>query len=310
MTLFSSFSTRANLAEKCVKWAKGPSVTEQQRCDNAQQMVNEAIKAHPKLKNRDIEVLLQGSYRNRTNVRKESDVDVCVLCKDCFFPDYSLTPNTNNTVLGFNDSSLTFTELKKEVEEALVTKFGRSHVKKGDKAFNVRENSYRVNADVVPTFERRLYYYDDNRKLRYGSGTVLESNKDGRPIYNWPEQHYLKGVERHKATAGQFKKKARILKNLCNEMQNQGITSAGKVSSFLLESLVFNCPDEVFTTAHYDGLRNVIYYLLCATENDTAALNMMEVNNIKPLFCTTQPWNQQDVNQFLKSAWNYGGFNQ
>ena len=296
------------LPTKCVKWAEEPSATEQQRCENAQRMVNEAIKVHPNLKNRNIKVFLQGSYRNRTNVRQESDVDVCVLCEDVFFSDYSHTPNINSTNLGFTVSDLTFTELRHEIEEALVTKFGRNYVKNGDKAFNIRENTYRVNADVVPTFEGRLYYYD-NYKLTYYSGTVLKSNKNGQLIYNWPEQHYVQGADRHRATAGQFKKKVRILKNLCNEMRNQGIASAGKVSSFLLESLVFNCPDKVFTAAtHYDCLRRVISHLFDATANDTTARDMVEVNNIKFLFHGTQSWNRNDVNQFLKSAWNYGGF--
>jgi hypothetical protein len=309
MTLSSSLLAPINWEEKYIKWAEGPSVTEQQRCENVQRMVNEAIKAHPKLKNRKIKVFLQGSYHNRTNIRQESDVDVCVLCKDAFFPDYSLTPNINNTVLGSTASGFTLTELKQEIKEALVTKFGRNHVRNGDKAFNIRANTYRVDADVVPTFEGRLYHYNNYNKLTYYSGTALKSNKDGRLIYNWPEQHYNEGIYRHEVTARQFKKKVRILKNLCNEMRNQGIASAGKVSSFLLESLVFNCPDEVFTAAtHYEDLRRVIYYLYYVTANDTTANNMMEVNNIKPLFRSTQAWNRNDANHFLESAWNYVGF--
>jgi hypothetical protein len=293
---------------KCNSWAKGPSPTEQQRCDNAQRMVKEAIDAHPRLKNRNIRVSLQGSYPNRTNVRQESDVDICVLCTDVFFPDYEHTPRLSDATLGFSNATYSFAELKTEVEAALVTKFGRTAIKRGDKAFNIKENTYRVNADVVPTFEGRLYYYN-NGVLDFHRGTVLECDSDGRRINNWPDQHYARGVARHEETGDQFKKKVRILKNLRNDMRAAGIASAKKVSSFLLESLVYNCKDEVFTkTTHREAIKAVIRHLWNQTKSDKTAEDMLEVNAIKYLFRHKQPWNRADVHKFLYDAWVYGEF--
>jgi len=40
----------------------------------------------------------------------------------------------------------------------LVDRFGRAVVKRGNRAFNIRENTYRVEADVVPLFEFRQYW--------------------------------------------------------------------------------------------------------------------------------------------------------
>jgi tRNA nucleotidyltransferase (CCA-adding enzyme) len=67
-------------------WATGPSVSEQQRAENAENMIRSAIKNSSKLQSRDIKVFTQGSYRNRVNVRKDSDVDVGILCYDTYFP--------------------------------------------------------------------------------------------------------------------------------------------------------------------------------------------------------------------------------
>ena len=39
----------------------------------------------------------------------------------------------------------------------MVDHFGRPAVKRGNKAFNLRENTYHVEADVVPLFEFRQY---------------------------------------------------------------------------------------------------------------------------------------------------------
>jgi len=49
-------------------WAQAPSPTEQQKIDNAESQIRAAIASSEKLKNRNIRVFTQGSYRNRVNV--------------------------------------------------------------------------------------------------------------------------------------------------------------------------------------------------------------------------------------------------
>ncbi len=290
-------------------WVNGPGVTEQQKCDNAERMIRDAVSAHTGLKKHDIKVFVQGSYRNRTNVRMDSDVDVCVLCKDTFIPDYSLAPGINSTTLGFTDAGYHFSDLKRDVEEALVNKFGRASVTRGDKAFDIKENTFRVAADVVPTFEGRLYFKNSQGEIRYHSGTVLQCSSDGKLIKNWPEQHYENGVEKHTQTNRQFKKKVRCLKRLCNVMASEGVSSAKAMASFLLESLVYNCPNDAFAySTHYEDMKAVIAYLLGVTENDSKAKNLVEVNGIKYLFHFSQPWDRTTAHAFLISAWNYVGF--
>ncbi|SDX06954.1 hypothetical protein [Nitrosomonas communis] len=84
-------------------WGQSPSATEQQRAENAERQIREAIRASDKLKNRNIRVFTQGSYRNRVNVRKDSDVDIGVLCFDTYFPDY---PDDNVNILGHHIGQL------------------------------------------------------------------------------------------------------------------------------------------------------------------------------------------------------------
>lgn len=68
-------------------WAKPPGQMEQERCDNAVSAIRNAINASDKLNRRGITVFVHGSYRNNTNVRQDSDVDVGILCTDMFFYD-------------------------------------------------------------------------------------------------------------------------------------------------------------------------------------------------------------------------------
>ncbi len=290
-------------------WSQGPGSTEDEKCENAERMVRDAIRSHSAFKNRNVRIFTQGSYRNRTNVRMDSDVDVCVLCMDTFVPDYSHVPDIDNNTLGFTNADYTFEDLKKDVYDALVVKFGKRSITPGDKAFDIKENTYRVAADVVPTFEGRLYYRDVNNNLKYHSGTVLECSKDRRMIKNWPQQHYDNGVYKHNKTARKFKKKARCLKNLSNEMQENGFVIAEKMASFLLESLVYNCTDEAFNhITHYEDMKEVVRYLYNKTRTDDESKDMIEVNGIKYLFHVSQAWERESVNKFLLEAWQYVGF--
>ncbi|MBI4685673.1 MAG: hypothetical protein HY755_10795 [Nitrospirae bacterium] len=68
-------------------WAKPPSKTEQERCDKAVQAIRNAVSANQKLQKKNIQIIVQGFYRNNTNVRQDSDIDIGVLCFDTFFYD-------------------------------------------------------------------------------------------------------------------------------------------------------------------------------------------------------------------------------
>ena len=71
------------------KWAKPPGVTEEQRIENAEKSIRNAIRASDELRNRDVRVFTQGSYNNNTNVRGDSDVDIAVVAYQTFFPRLS-----------------------------------------------------------------------------------------------------------------------------------------------------------------------------------------------------------------------------
>ena len=65
-------------------WTAPLSSSEEQRAENTIKMILSAIDNSDELKTKDIEVFIQGSFANNTNVRAESDVDVCVMLKDTF----------------------------------------------------------------------------------------------------------------------------------------------------------------------------------------------------------------------------------
>ncbi len=286
------------------KWAQGPSKTEQEKAENAERQIRQAIQNDPVLQRRNIQVFTQGSYRNRVNVRKDSDVDVGVLCFDTFFPDY---PDDNIKSLASQRTSpatYKYSQLKNELQQALIARFGHAHVTRGDKAFQIDENSYRVNADVAAFFEHRRYY----SATGYQSGVEMRADKSKR-IINWPEQHYSNGVTKNTSTGRRYKRAVRILKTLRNEMAEYGVSAAEPIPSFLVECLVWNASAPAFDYGSYRAMmRAVIAELFNTTLRDDLCSEWGEVSELKYLFRPAQPWTRQKAHSFLDAAWNYIGF--
>lgn len=207
------------------QWAQPPSKTEEERSENAIKAIRNAIAKSDKLNHRSSKVFVQGSYRNRINVRKESDVDLGVLCDESFIPFYP--EGTTKETFGNVSADYTYTRFKDELEEALVDYFGQGSVHRGNKAIDIKENSYHVDADVAPFFEYRRYWTDGS----YRCGVALRPDSGGR-VHNYPERlleswsrtplHYENGVSKNTKTGRSYKGVVRIMKSLRNEMEESG----------------------------------------------------------------------------------------
>lgn len=287
-------------------WSQGPSKTEQEKAENAERQIREAIKSSTKLGSRNISVFTQGSYKNRVNVKKDSDVDIGVVCYDAYFPEYPDDNVRNYFEKSTSNSTYTYQKFKNEIEEALVARFGRASVTRGNKAFDVKENSYRVEADVVAFFEHRRY----TSTTKYLSGVeMIPDNHTPSRVRNWPEQHYNNGVSKNNLTSRRYKRVVRIIKNLSNEMSNNGISIAKQTSSFLIECLVWNVPNTHFTYATYTSIvRAVLAVLFNNTISDEKCSEWGEVSELKYIFRGSQPWTRQQANNFISAAWAYVGY--
>lgn len=292
-----------------ISWAKPPGQTEQDKCDNAVIGVKKAIAANDKLSS-IAEVFSQGSYRARTNVRQNSDVDICVCHKISFFPEY---PDGKTDVdYGNVNAALPFIEFKNLVEKALVNYFGQGSVKRGNKAFDIHENTYRIDADVVAAFKHRRYNADGFNNWIEPEGIAFIPDNGGGVIKNWPEHNYTNGIDKNSIdrTNRRYKAVIRIMKRLRDDMQENNRKAASDIASFLIESLVWNTPDNYFNhTFYWEDVKSVIAYTYNQTKDYEKCKEWGEVNELKYLFRTSQPWTMKQTNEFLIAAWNYIGFN-
>ena len=298
-------------------WARPPGVTESEKMARAEKAIRDAIAASPALSTRDIVVFPQGSYRNRTSVPRESDVDICVMTRDVVFVDWDWvdeSARTNATVrraleakAGLADTPYTYEGFKNDVEAALVAKFGRAAVVRGDKAFDIRENTYRIESDCIAVFERRQWRRNSAGVLVYTTGVQFISDA-GAKIHNYPRQQFEKGEAKHVRTGRRYKKMVRIIKNLSNEMADAGIAEAGLIPSFLIECLVHQVADSYFRQAtFYEELDLVLAYIVVNTRSDERCGKWTEVNGIKFLFHTTQPWTREHAFDFALAARDHVG---
>jgi len=290
----------ATWEERFRSWAEGPGDTETERCENAERMIRKAIVASDELKNLDIEVFSQGSFKNVTNIPQESDVDVSVCLKENFY--YKIPDGADPKDYGITPATHEYGTYKNAVVKAIKSYFGAENATAGNKAILVHSNTYRVDADVVPNWLYREYF---------PSGSTREGVKfiadDGKIIINYPKQHIAKGIEKNKNTSKRFKRLARIMKSLQVDM-----IDAKKISerrpSFFLESLVFNVPDDKFGHRTYaNDVQEVLRFIYFNTRPEDDPENWVEVNDVKYLFRDSQPWTKAQANAFALAAWNYVG---
>jgi hypothetical protein len=211
---------------------------------------------------------------------------------------------------GLGPGTISFADFRNLVGEALIAQFGSAGVTRGNKAFDVHENTYRIDADVVAAFEHRRYTgFDAASRPLYISGVEFRPDAGARVI-NWPDHTAANGVAKNTRTGRVYKRTIRILKRLRNKMQEDNIPASKDIASFLIESLAWNTPDEHFALADYSSIvRELLIHTYNKTKSQTDCDSWGEVNELKYLFRDAhQPWTRQQANDFISAAWNYLGF--
>src|SRR3954453_8162624 len=91
-------------------------------------MITDAIKAHPAFAHTGFRVYAKGSYANNTNVRRDSDVDIVVENRDCFYYEFfDCVAPASGTITPY-PGAWTPERWRREVTTAIVNCFGSSDV--------------------------------------------------------------------------------------------------------------------------------------------------------------------------------------
>lgn len=296
-----------NYSEDTIKnWINPPSDSEDEKLLNAERMVKDAITNDDKLSKLEIKVFCQGSYANNTNIRLDSDIDVNINYKGAFYYDLPFGMKKEDFGLG-NACNYSYHEFKNDVETALIEKFGRQNVKRKNKCFTVMENSYRAEIDIVPTWKHRWYQKDGS----YVEGVVLFANGDNSKVINYSLQHIENGKQKNERTQRRYKRLVRIFKKVNAKMEEDNFYKDKSISSFLLESLIWNCPDSIFNDNETwnDRIKEAIIFIYNNTkETSSVYKGWEEVSNLLYLFYNERKWTREAVNNHMIKMWNYMGY--
>lgn len=285
------------LEDRLIRWTKPSSNTEQDKQERTERMIREAIASHKAFDNCELKVYAKGSYANNTNIRSDSDVDIAVECTEAFYWEKSegiSTPEIMPYDGGWNPN-----RLRTELVLAMQAKFPHDIDLTGSTAIQINSSSARVDADVVPCFSFRDYIEGETRL-----GTKI-FKKDGSSLVNYPQQQLDNGIAKNKRTNLSYKKGARLLKRIENEMAKEG--EFRELPSYFMECLAYNCPDEVFIYKTWtECLKAMLCHIFKELQGDEPTLNRwVEVNECFYLFHPKQEWNRKDGREFAQAAWNY-----
>jgi hypothetical protein len=202
------------------------------------------------LSSRRLEIFLQGSYANTTNIYADSDIDVVVLYQDAFHKDMTALPPLQQALheQTFPLATYTWNHLYADVLSTLRSYFGNAAVKPGTKAIKVQTSYGRMTADVVPALEFRKYaYFSDGNNLSAHWG-VQFFDSAGNPVINYPKYHIARGEAKNHVTrtSGQYKSTIRVFKNFRNYMVGKGFLAEVITPSYFVEGLLYNVPDNLF----------------------------------------------------------------
>ena len=244
---------------------------------------------------------LQGSYRNDTNIRGDSDVDVVLEMTSVFKHDTGSLSQYEHQALtsSFQPATHDWNDFRREVFKALEGGFGKGMVAQGNKSIKLKADPPRLAVDVVVCIGHRRY----NSAYSYAEGITFYALQDKRWVVNYPKEHYKNGAAKSNRTGDRFKRTVRMFKNARNHLESTGRISADLAPSYFVECLIYNAPDWAFQYGFQDTY--------------SAVVNWMVQNNLNGLICqngqqwlfgpSPEQWSVDDARVFaneLVSLWN------
>ena len=219
--------------------------------------IQTALQRHAWPSTMSYDVYLQGSYRNHTNIRGDSDVDIVVEASNVFYHD---VPDVLARQMSFFQGPYGWSEFRSEVKKALINYYGYQMVTESRTGKCIKvAGGYRLDSDVVPCATFKHYV-----NTSYAASGITFWTNDNTQIVNYPKLHFENGSRKNTGCYGRYKPTVRVFKNARNAV---GVT----FPSYFLECILYNVPDYCFVSRHSDTFSRVAGFLLGAMNNGSLA---------------------------------------
>ncbi len=256
------------------------------------------------------DIYLQGSYRNYTNIRGDSDVDVVVEFSSVFYSNKDeLTPEQlRNFNEYYSDGKYSLNSFKEAVVNRLKSYYGEAYIKVGNNSIKVLANSGRLDCDVICCAEYREYRsFSKINTSDYAKGIVFWTNETNEKVVNFPKIHFDNGALKNQNCNSNYKSTVRIIKNMRARLVSSGIITSSLAPSYFIEGLMFNMPNSDFENNTHSSR---LFAILNTFHNysDTQLEALVCQNRKRYLFGTSkQQWSVIDCKKFrtqLIKFWN------
>jgi hypothetical protein len=200
---------------------------------------------------KNINLHLQGSYGNDTNVWNDSDVDIVLCHTGAFYYDISEMSQSQQDAFNANlsgNAAYGYPQFKEHATSYITGLY--NGVQTGKKALYIPGKNNRRNADVIICQDFRRYYSYMPNVHGYHAGVAFYI--DGLRIENFPKQHSENCTSKHQATGQRFKYIVRIFKNMRNSMIEKGLLADGIAPSYFIEGMLSNVPNDQFAGTYQD----------------------------------------------------------
>ena len=247
---------------------------------------------------------LQGSYRNDTNIRGDSDVDIVLELTSSFQYDASLLSQNEQEALkaSFPPATFSWNDFRRETLKALEWSFGKEMVAQGNKSIKLKADPPRLSADVVVCLTHRQY----SSYFSHVEGITFFAPREKRWIVNYPKEHYKNGAAKSRRTWDRYKRTVRMFKNARNELESRGMIRADLAPSYFLECLLYNVPDSAFLPGFQDTYCSIVNWIVQSNLDRLVCQNGQQW-----LFGPTpEQWSMEDAKTLanqLVSLWNNWG---
>ena len=208
--------------------------------------IREALAAYDWPSEFDYGVFLQGSYRNDTNLRRDSDVDLVVRLAHKLSPSVAaLTGEQLQGNASHQAAHERWRAFRRHALKAMRARFGDAATS-GRKTIKLAKGEIQADADLVVT-------------LSYKGGIGFYLPDERRWVVSYPQQHHQRGSKKEEATSRRFKRTVRMFKAARNRLVDKGALTKDDAPSYFIECLLYNVPDHLFAqklAPTYTGILN------------------------------------------------------
>lgn len=293
--------------QQLVTWSHQGAVT---TAKSTADSIKNSLTSSSRLYGKNFEVYLQGSYKNDTNIRGDSDVDVVAQLNSTICQETSRLSPLERLAVSLPIASYRWEHFRDDVYGALCAAYGPVNVTMSRNCIKVKGGSGRLPADIVPSILYRRY----TASAIWVDGIWFYSPSNGGSVVNYPKQHYDNGVSKNGVlqTNGWYKPTVRMFKNARSYLVSRGAITQALAPSYFLESLIYNVPSDRFGTSYRATYRAVVDWLRDILDGNNVIVSPLSPltcqNGQLPLFGTSpQQWNIADAQRLISALidlWN------